>query len=364
MRKTDKYYTKKIGRKRYVPNLRGIGEGQLAFFTIQEAVQYYDQSMADHQNGDFIKSSTNPKFEGAAGFFVASLHDRAGVTLETIRTHERNINFLLSHVHGLRSVRVVDLTTAFIEEKIFPAIFLQSHSTGLNRFNTLRAILKYAVKRQWLRHNPARETDLPKQVVKNKEVARITKADIALIIDHAGSHALHIKFAARTGLRAGEQVALCWDDVDLADQVLSVNFARKTGGRIGETKTAAGRRSIPLDADLAADLRLWKISQPIGQRNKNLVFPNAAGNHADSNNWRNRGLIPACVSAGLAPIRWHDLRHHFASVLLFNTTLTDAQITQFIGHKSIDFTRKQYAKWLSDPRRDKNLAEELSVAFR
>ena len=190
----------------------------------------------------------------------------------------------------------------------------------------------------------------------------ISRDDIKAIIANADEYALRIKFAAYTGARVGEQIATAWDNLDLDGSAYHIRQSARHG-QSSSVKTRAGIRSIALPDHLVADLREWKIAQPLRQRHKGLVFPSSEGNLADGGNWRKRGLHPACDRAGLPRIRWHDLRHHFASVLLFETPATDAQITQFLGHTSIDFTRKIYAHWLSDPRRDEALAKMMSKAF-
>ena len=365
MKKSDKFYVKKSGAKRFVANLRGIGEGQIGFATAEQAIAYYDQSMADHQNGEFVASSMNPRFDEVASAFLNTVRNRAATTDSLLAHHRRNISFLKKNVAGLSNRKMLDIDAGYIEEVIVPALFVQAHSTGRTRYDTVRQILKFAVKKRWLRSNPAREVDLPRNQSTAKVATQISKENIDAIIDAAApEYRLQIKFAALTGLRAGEQVALRWDKVDLDERRLFVHWARKTGGVIGETKTGAGMRTVMLADELIAELREWQFRQPFAQRVKGLVFPSRTGNYADSNNWRNRGLIPACRAAGIKPIRWHDLRHYFASKICFSANFTDLEITQMMGHASIDLTRRVYAHWLADPDRDATIADQISAAFK
>ena len=361
MKKSDKITKVKKG---WAVDTRSIGGGREIVGSRDEALDVRDQAFADHQNGEYIPRTKNPRVCDVAEGFINYVRAKRDATEDKTRTHRRNLQFIFDNVSGLRQRKVMDVTVAYIEMEIIPAIFVQTHSTGLNRFNTLRQLLKYAVKNNWARTNPCREVDLPKPEIEHDGPPRISQQDIEAIIANAGEFALRIKFAAKTGVRAGEQAACGWDDLDLDGGVYHVTQARKRTGGLGSVKTKAGVRSIQLEHRLVQDLKEWKLAQPLKQRSRGLVFPTSSGNVADPSNWRKRGLHPACVAAGIEPIRWHDLRHFYASALLFGShKLTDAQITQFLGHTSIDFTRKIYAHWMKDPRRDKTVRDEIDSVF-
>lgn len=363
MKKSDKI-TRRDGK--FILDLREIGGGRETHYTMEEAMHARDQAYADKQNGVYIPRTSNPNFGDAKKAFLSFLNAKykAGdLSEDRWVTHRRNIQFLLDNVAGLRLHKIIDIDAGYIEERVVPALFRQAHATGLQRYDTLRQLLKYCVKRNWARANPCREVDLPKRKIEHKPPPRISVEDIKAIIANAGDYALRIKFAAGTGVRAGEQLACGWDNLDLDAETYNVTHARDKSGALGSVKTKAGVRSIQLPPKLVKDLKEWKLAQPLEQRSRGLVFPTLAGNMADVNNWRKRGLHPACIAAGIEPIRWHDLRHFYASVLLFSSKFTDAQITQFLGHTSIDFTRKQYAHWFKDPRRDKTIADEIAAVI-
>jgi integrase len=114
---------------------------------------------------------------------------------------------------------------------------------------------------------------------------------------------------------------------------------------------------------LLNELREWKVLQPLTERGENLVFPNGVGSIDDSSNLRNRGLHPACRAAGVEEIRWHDLRHFFASILLYDLKEPDPVICELMGHSNIAFTHQIYGHWMTDARRDAEIASRLSLAF-
>ena len=169
---------------------------------------------------------------------------------------------------------------------------------------------------------------------------------------------------AFTGCRVGELRAATWDQIDFGDEdngaIFRIDRAIKKGGKVGDPKTSSGFRSVALDDDLVTMLREWKISQPLEERGKNLIFPTREGNIADGDNWRNRGILLACKKAGVENVTLRELRHFFASILIFDSGISEASVTELMGHTDINFTKKQYATWLKSGKRDKELAQKLT----
>ena len=97
-------------------------------------------------------------------------------------------------------------------------------------------------------------------------------------------------------------------------------------------------------------LRKWKMSQPLKMRKHNLVFPNTLGNYADGDNWRNRGLNVAIKRTNypVKPMTLHDLRHYYASCLIFDHRTSDAEVAALLGHADINHTYWQYARYFEE----------------
>ena len=87
------------------------------------------------------------------------------------------------------------------------------------------------------------------------------------------------------------------------------------------------------------ELKVWKLKCPKGK--DNLVFPNGAGNPENHGNLLRRGFYPALRRAELRHIRFHDLRHTFASLLIKNNE-HPKYIQKQLGHKSIKTTMDVY----------------------
>lgn len=118
-------------------------------------------------------------------------------------------------------------------------------------------------------------------------------------------------FAAATGLRPGEWIALEHRDIDRDAQVV---YVRRTyrNGHIKAPKTKASVRAVPLQTIALAALDELSPSQEC-----RLVFPSVGGGYLDLHNFRNRNWKPAQRTAGIEPRRRvYDLRHTFATFAL------------------------------------------------
>ena len=120
-----------------------------------------------------------------------------------------------------------------------------------------------------------------------------------------------VRVSAYAGLRLGELLALRWRDVDFAGHALTVGRAISAGV---ESSTKSGRvRRLPLPDQAAAALdRLSRREDFTGADER--VFCNPLGRTLDPSALRRR-YRRAQAAAGLRPLRWHDLRHTYGSLL-------------------------------------------------
>jgi len=137
-------------------------------------------------------------------------------------------------------------------------------------------------------------------------------------------------FALDTGARAGEQLAVEWGDIDWHNNL--VVFRRSsTRGEVGLTKSGRERK-VPMTARLGEALRqakhLWG----------KLVFCCVDGKPFTL--WQlHERLWGACRRAGLREVRWHDLRHTFASQLV-SAGVPLRQVQDWLGHSTITMTMR------------------------
>src|SRR6266511_3616089 len=100
-----------------------------------------------------------------------------------------------------------------------------------------------------------------------------------------------VLFAAATGLRPGEWMALEQRDIDCQARVVYVRRAPRNG-RLKSTKTEGSIRAVPLQA-----IALAALDQLIADRESQLLFPSHRGGYFDLHNFRNRCWKPAQIAA-------------------------------------------------------------------
>ena len=362
---------------RYIADARSLGGGEKKFPKTPEgkrqAKAHLARVQAEHdQRGVYTNPTMTPTYEQAAADYLAYEEERArrgelsAAHVDSKRVALAGIGELKYEGRALNSVRLGDLRPGAIKREVLPVLFADcAYATAQKKAVIFKHMMRWAVETaEILTHNPA-AVSLPKRpAAEDRTSDRISKAAVISIIEAADErYRLAIKFAALTGLRAGEQLALTWDDIDFDAGVVRVSKALKKDGAVGTTKTKGSQRAVPLETSLATDLRELKLGQPLAARRLNLVFPTSAGGHNNVANLRNRGLTPACKAAGVEVIRWHDLRHYFASILLFELQESDAVVTSLMGHHSIAFTLSQYGHWMPEARRELDIGDKLSGAL-
>ena len=162
--------------------------------------------------------------------------------------------------------------------------------------------------------------------------------------------------AVSTGLRQGEILALRWEDVNLEAGRLSVRhaLARTAAGdyAVGETKTSKSRRTLPLSQTARDALRrqrtrqdtAWFAAGPAWQDprgREGTVFTDSVGRPLDPPHVT-YAFQKALAAAGLPRVRFHDLRHSAATIML-SEGVPLAVVSEVLGHSSIAITSAHYA---------------------
>ena len=222
---------------------------------------------------------------------------------------------------------------------------------------SLKAILKDAKRRGNVAQNVAADVSITTQgrTKPKLEIGRDipTGAEIQRIVDAAGlgrGRAL-LMTAALTGMRASELRGLRWADVDLSKRQIHVRQRADRYRKIGNPKSAAGMRTIPIGDMVVNTLRQWRPQCPKGL--ENLVFPTGAGTIENHANIVQRILDPAQVAAcvvdgqGAPKYGLHALRHFYASWCINRKAdggleLPPKTVQARLGHASIVMTLDRY----------------------
>jgi integrase len=177
-------------------------------------------------------------------------------------------------------------------------------------------------------------------------------AEIRAIVEHLeGRWRPLLLTAIFTGLRASELRGLRWSDLDLKRGELHVRQRADRYNVIGEPKSDAGTRTVPLPPILISTLREWKLACPKGELG--LAFPNGNGNVENHQNILTRGFFPTQVAAGVTVkgepkyTGLHALRHFYASWCINRRVdggleLPAKVVQERLGHASIVITMDTY----------------------
>jgi hypothetical protein len=215
----------------------------------------------------------------------------------------------------------------------------------------LHQALNAAVDRHLIVKNPTDDVTLPKKVTAAKTILNDKQLERFMEAIKADEH-WHDFFYLEitTGLRRGEICGLMWTDFDAEKGTLTVRrtLHNKEGGGyyVGETKTGAGRRIIklpPSTVQLLSERKKTSISQ--------WIFPNPI--HPEDPIMPNSGytrMKKLLAEAGLPDMRFHDLRHTFATHAL--TSGVDAKtLSGILGHTKTSFTLDTYTHVTGDMHR-------------
>jgi integrase len=234
----------------------------------------------------------------------------------------------------------------------------------------LSCVFTFALRRGYIRAHPfdrLERDERPHPLPSDQRV--LTQAELARLFAACPRRYRPLLLTgAYTGMRLSEVLGLSWDDVDFAAGVLHVRhqLARARRGvpphRI-PPKTRASIREIPLLPQLATVLRQHKRSSRF-TRGSDYVFATSRGTAFLHHNVSKRVLRRAAVDAGLdrdgRRLRFHDLRHTFASHLIIDIRLDVAQVSRILGHARTSMTLDTYTHLFEEARHGADVRAELA----
>lgn len=262
---------------------------------------------------------------------------------------------------------------------------LSPRTVGLIK-HLLVSIFQYAVDNRLLAEHPVTNVKIPSGGDSSATSLTVEEANAFVSVKDQVWFGNAFVFQLHTGLRNQELLALIWDDVDFQNGTLRVERACKwiNGNcvEIGCTKTGRSNRVIELEAEQLEllQLQLNKQQAVISRYNEmnveygeekiadwikkyrsrvahlytktNLIFPARAGNVPSVSTPR-REFKMMLRSAGLTDretnIRWYDLRHTHASILL-TAGVPEHEVAERLGH-STETLRTYYTHVLNNRRR-------------
>ena len=226
----------------------------------------------------------------------------------------------------------------------------------------LRQMLNHAVDWGYLRTNPAAKVRYPR--IPKAEMDCLTPDEIRLFLEHVSEQWYpFFLIAIATGLRLGEQLAMKWANLDwnrgqyfVKETILIARQGRPAG--IGEPKTESSIAPVdltPLCLEAITEHRRRQATEKLKAGEKyqdhDLIFATPKGTPLDHRNIVRRVLEPALTEAGLRIIRFHDLRHTCAS-LLIDQGESPKYVQKQMRHASIQITFDRYGHLFEDTNRE------------
>jgi integrase len=270
-----------------------------------------------------------PKFAEFAERWLATYPASAGVKPSTVKNYEYHIRMHL--LPALGPAYIDDISTLMVSE-LFAVLSAKSicratiHNVGM----TLRTILSSAKDWGLITTIPTFPKERPQVVdfdfYSPEETSR-------LLFPLTGKDRTLLLFALRTGARQGEQIALRWDDVDFVRGLIRIRRSYKDG--ITSAPKNGKERTVPMSNELREALTLLK-----GKAKGLLVFYRDAECTKPFEPWHMTAVLERAQRlSGVKELRWHDLRHTFASQAM-QAGVKIAQVQEWLGHATITMTMR------------------------
>lgn len=368
-----KKYTTKNGETRYLfQTYLGIDPltgkerrtTRRGFKTIKEAKQAERNLLLDVEENGLPSNQSD-------GFQDPTFEELASLWLENYKTTVKTSTFenVRSKVEKMteehfKELKLKKITVAYCQKvviKLSKSYVLYNHYLSV-----INRIFKYAVLMDILNSNPFDKVIKPKSRQTQRKGNFLTKEELKEFLKIAQTATLSYFFPlvhlmAYTGLRQGEALALKWSDVDFENKKITVNKTAvwiKGKQTLQTPKTKNSKRVISIDPTTLSILKSWKKDQiKIYFKNgkhfegdENFIFTNQQGDWVQTHNF-----IPYfkrfVTSHALKPITPHGLRHTHAS-LLFSAGVEPKNISDRLGHSTVQITLDLYTHLTEDQRTD------------
>lgn len=353
-----------------------VAGGQPRFRTIG-----YDIEEARAERAFFVESTragvplATPelRFARVAGWWIERYERRveAGERRErSIENHRYQLNKHLLPVLGRRLIRTLSVEdVASLMTEIRAAG--KSEKTVAGALATLHSIVRFALRNGWMAQNPIgrlESAERPHPVRRKQRV--LGRDEIARLLAAAAPRfRILLATALYTGLRTSELLGLFWSDLDLDQGVLHVRAQlsrahRGIPSRRVPLKTPAALRDVPLAPQLVSKLRAHR-RELAEAGHEDWVFHTGVGTPFGHRNVTTRALNDAAGLAGLDDgtwprLRFHDLRHTFASHLIIDLRLDVAQVSRIVGHARVSTTLDVYTHLFDEVRHSHEIRSLLA----
>ncbi len=327
-----------------------------------------DKDDAEHRLAEIIRGGKKPvnnkqTFKEYAEWWLENCA-KGNIKDSTLAEYEAVLKNHVYPVFGSRPLTKITrrMVREFITQKKNANL---TRSTIKNILAPVRAIYNQGIEDDDLQVNPASKVGkFNKRVPGETKINPLNREELAKLLKTARERMPHhypaLLCAARTGVREGELIGLKWTDVDFNGRFIEVR-RNVSKGRVTTPKSGKARKvdmSLQLTNTLdgllgkrKAEALKREMEKPQEERRKSeetltevmdsWIFTTPMGTQLDPNNLRKQVFYRCLDLAELRRVRFHDLRHTFAS-LLIQQGESLAYVRDQLGHHSIQITVDTY----------------------
>ena len=329
------------------------GKRKKKYSKVQKDVREWLQTQRNQlRDGVWVKDDTLT----VANFFDRFLNDTLKLKLKA-NTFESYSDIVRLHIKPtIGNIKLVELRPYHLQE-----LYKKKVDSGLSK-RTVQYIhavihrgLEQAFKWGIVSRNVSDLAVAPHP--QRKEMRVLTPQECRLFLDTVKNDRLYPFYAVAIGcgLRLGEILALNWEDINFENGTVSIKRAMqkvKNKNVLGEPKSEKARRSVSIPSFVLESLK--------NKKGTGLMFATRNGTSFSHRNIE-RHFKKSLVKSGLPEIRFHDLRHTFASIML-SQNVHPKTVQEALGHSSIVLTLDTYSHIM--PGMQKEAASKLDLVLR
>ncbi len=266
----------------------------------------------------------------------------------------RHYRYMIRLAHELETVPPAKLTPQHLQKLLARRLADGLSPTTVHHlYGVLHHVCATGVRQGVFDRNLMEMVDAPR--VRRHEMATLSLDAVQALLSQLRENRYYALFvlAIATGMRQGEILGLRWPDVDCEHGTIAITRAlQRVKGEplLMEPKSASSRRLIAVGAATAHALEAHRERQ-VREREIladqwipgwNLVFCTQKGLPLHPGYLVHRVFEPALARAGLPHMRFHDLRHT-AATLMLKAGVHPKVVSEMLGHSSIGLTLDTYS---------------------
>ena len=303
----------------------------------KEAEKFLAEKINEINNGIFVDSKDMTMEDYLNYWYTQSCITKLAPT--TYESYKRNIDVHIIPILG--NIKLKDLKPLHLQTFYANRLEYGLSKTSVKYLHRiLHSALNQATKWQLVPMNIANNVDVPKP---EKYIAKILNPEqVTLLLNSVKNTNIYLPvlIAISTGMRRGEILGLTWDNVDLENSTLKVVNSlvpTKNGLQLLPPKTKTSIRKISLSPNLVEILKIHKAKNYSNEfvctlEDGSIITPSSL-------NHKFKDIIN---ENNLPSVRFHDLRHSHASLLL-SQGVQPKMISERLGHSNINITMDLYS---------------------